>query len=335
MKMRINRFQQYSQKENTVTNNVLLMLSGLNDLNPMYYKLMVERVNEDAESQEYSAAPIFQQQIRAGKGIIDGHIEIKASKILIETKLNHTELVNKLLKYGDAFKPGSQNQLWHLSSKKFTDQEVIEIVKKLKDKFPFKIAFVNLLFSDLVENLEGLLQENPHDKELGLLTEDFREYCSNERLVSDEKSKLLFVPTGFSYDWNMKHKMYFCPIHWHRQPFTYFGLYNWKAVRSIATVENVLEADYDAKTKNLKVTKGDATVDQIERLQKGLDEWGESQSGLKYYLFKLSDFHETEFRKASPGGIQGYRYKDLNQFVPKSIGNTAEIAEKLKNIFWE
>jgi len=40
-KMRISQFQKYSQKENTVTNNVLLMLSRLNDLNVSYYKSII------------------------------------------------------------------------------------------------------------------------------------------------------------------------------------------------------------------------------------------------------------------------------------------------------
>ena len=44
--MRISQFQKYSQKENTVTNNVLLMFSRLNDLNVNYYKSIIERLNE-------------------------------------------------------------------------------------------------------------------------------------------------------------------------------------------------------------------------------------------------------------------------------------------------
>ncbi len=90
--MRISQFQKYSQKENAVTNNVLLMLSRLNDLNVIYYKSIIERLNEGNEQQNYYLQPIFSQQRGVGNGIIDGHIEVMASKILIETKLNHKEL---------------------------------------------------------------------------------------------------------------------------------------------------------------------------------------------------------------------------------------------------
>ena len=34
----LNQFQHYSQSENTVTNNVLLMLSNLYEINPNYYE---------------------------------------------------------------------------------------------------------------------------------------------------------------------------------------------------------------------------------------------------------------------------------------------------------
>ena len=94
--MRISQFQKYSQKENTVTNNVLLMLSRLNDLDVIYYKTIIERLNEGQKQQSYHPQPIFSQQINVVNGIIDGHIEVKASKILIETKLGQKEFIEKL-----------------------------------------------------------------------------------------------------------------------------------------------------------------------------------------------------------------------------------------------
>ena len=144
--MRISQFQKYSQKENTVTNNVLLMLSRLNDLNVNYYKSIIERLNEDNKQQLYFPQPIFSQQVGIANGIIDGQIEVKSSKILIETKLNHKEFVNKLVKYGIVFHKNCYNQLWHLSAKKFNENEVFDINNKLKEIYPeIKIQFNNLL----------------------------------------------------------------------------------------------------------------------------------------------------------------------------------------------
>jgi len=334
--VRISQFQKYSQKENAVTNNVLLMLSRLNDLNVNYYKLIVERLNEGNKQQNYYPQPIFSQQLGLGNGIIDGHIEVKASKILIETKLNHKEFQDKLVKYGKVFNENSQNQLWHLSSKKYNDNEVIEINNRLKILYPnINIQFNNLTFSDLVDNLEGIYEENVHDMELKLLFQDFSEYCNESNLISNEDFNLLLVPTGFSYHWNKKHKIYYCPISWHSQNFKFFGLYNWKSVRTISTIETVIIADFDKNNNNLTIYSTGHTSEQINRLKKGLIELGESHQGLKYYLFNENEYYETDFKKISHGGIQGYRYKDLREFINvQDWNNLSDIADKLKEATW-
>ena len=335
--MRVSQFQKYSQKENTVTNNVLLMLSRLNDLSVDYYKTLIEQLNEGSKVQNYYPQPIFSQQRGTGNGIIDGHIEVMPSKILIETKLNQKELINKLVKYGQVFKEYSQNQLCHLSSKKFDENEENIINEELKRLYPkLNIQFNNLLFVDLIENLEGILEANIHDKELSLLTNDFKTYCYESDLVSNDDYKLLFVPTGFSFNWNKKHKMYFCPVHWHSQKFKFFGLYNWKSVRTISEIETIIIADFDIETKQLKVHSKGHTKEQLKRLEQGLTEFGESQSGLKYYIFPQDDFHETDFKKISSGGIQGHRYKDLRHFVDiEKHSKAEEVAAKLRDAIWK
>ena len=334
--MRISQFQKYSQRENTVTNNVLLMLSRLNDLNIGYYKSIIERLNEGSEQQYYYPQPIFSQQVGMGKGIIDGHIEVKSSKIVIETKLNSKEFIGKLIKYGKVFSENSQNQLWHLSSVKFEEFEVIEINRNLKESYPnMKIQFNNLLFNDLIENLEGIYEENTHDMELKLLLEDFSNYCFESNLISNEEYKLLFVPTGFSYNWNKKHKIYYCPTNWHSQKFKYFGLYNWKSVRTISEIETTIIADYDANSDKLTIHRNGHTNKQVERLKNALLELGENHTGLKYYILPESSFYETDFRKISHGGIQGYRYKDLRDYLTlDNYKDVKHIAEELRKVTW-
>ncbi len=335
--MRISQFQIYSQKENTVTNNVLLMLSRLNDLNPNYYNTMIECLN-DGDINYYSQ-PIFTQQRKAGNGIIDGHIEVKPSKILIETKLNTTEFIKKLVQYGNGFHKNYQNQLWHLSSTKFSKRDVAKIESYLQKNYDFKIQFRNLLFAELIENLEGIYEEHSYDSELKLLLEDFKNYCYESKLISDKEFKLLFAPTGFSYKWNKKHKIYYCPVGWHSQEFKFFGLYNNKSVRTISTIETIIIADFDAKTQELTIynEQENHSDEQIERLRNGLIELNQSHQGCKYYLFPENEFYETNFKKVSKGGIQGYRYKDLRNFPLSdnvNFNNVQEIANQLKNITW-
>jgi hypothetical protein len=335
--MRISQFQKYSQRENTVTNNVLLMLSRLNDLNVGYYKTIIESLNDGNVA--YNPQPIFKQQVgvKKGSGIIDGHIEVRPSKIIIETKLHSKEFIDKLIKYAKEFNENSDNQLWHLSSVKFEEQEEIEINRRLKEAYPnLKIQFNNLLFNDLIENLVGIFEQNTHDMELRLLLEDFSNYCISSNLISNEEYKLLFVPTGFSFDWNMKHKIYYCPRQWHSQKFKFFGLYRWKSVRSISEIETEIKADYDFENDNLKVFSKGHTQEQVKRLHSGLRELEENHVGLKYYILPENNFYETDFRKTSHGGIQGYRYKDLRDHLTLNDYNDIKlIAEELRKVKWE
>lgn len=337
--MRISQFQKYSQKENTVTNNILLMLSRLNDLKVDYYKNIIEKLSDG--EQLYEPQANFLQQVGSSRGIIDGYIEVKASKIVIETKLSQRELIHKLTKYGDVFKEGVQNRLWHLSSNCYSDEEVEIINRRLKEEYPSTtIEFNNLLFLNLIENLEEIYEENVHDYELKLLYEDFRDYCYEEGLVNDSAYKLLFVPTGYSYSWNIKHKMYFCPVNWHKQEFSFFGFYKSKSVRSISKIECTIEADFDISTETLDVKSKNHTDRQIERLKLALIENGDSHTGLKYYILLENEFHETDFKKESRGGIQGFRYKDLRDFVnEENLGlfenqDIERIAEVLRNKVW-
>ena len=149
-------------------------------------------------------------------------------------------------------------------------------------------------------------------------------------------SKLLFVPTGFSYNWNKKHKIYYCPTIWHSQKFKFFGLYNLKSVRTISEIETTIIADYDANTEKLTTHSKGHTDEQIKRLKNGLSELGKNHSGLKYYILPESRTYETDFRKTSPGGIQGYRYKDLRDYLTLNEYNDLEIiAEELKKTTWK
>jgi hypothetical protein len=297
---------------------------------------MIEGLNESS-LQHYNPQPIFKQQVGIDKGIIDGHIEIQASKIIIEAKLNTKESIEKLVKYAKVFNENSQNQLWHLSSIKFDNREESKIKNELNNNYPnINIQFNNLSYSDLVDNLEGIFEENLHDTELRLLLEDFSNYCTSNGLITNEEYKLLFVPTGYTFGWNMKHKLYYCPINWHSQKFKFFGFYNLKSVKSISTIETVIEADYYTKNKELIVKSDGHTPEQISRLQKGLDEIKQDLKGLKFYVLPENEFYETDFRKISHGGIRRYRYEDLRDYVSlDNYDDIKSIAEELKKVNWK
>jgi hypothetical protein len=334
----INQFQQYSQGENVITNNVLLMFSLLYEISPRYYEEYISGLIEDFNY--YSVIPNFQQQRgNAGNGIIDGFIEMKSSKIIIETKVHGLEIINKLVKYTDSFSKDEIKLLFHLSSNKYDDNQIEIIRTTIKEKHPdFNINFHSLTYTQLVEQLNYLYTNYNYDSQLKRIAEHFEEYCRNSNLL-EQKNILRAMACGQSFDLNKKHQFYFDLASRGYSKFNYLGIYFWKAVRFIGKIENVIVADYDNYSNTLKVhwSESNITIEQQNKLIAAIVDsenqgWSISQN---HRFFLLKDFHETFFEKISSGGIFRVRYFDLRDYLGKKPSqNVEEIAEQLRTKNW-
>ncbi len=334
----LNQFQQYSQGENTVTNNVLLMLSNLYEINPKYYEDYIKGLTE--ESDQYEVIPRFEQQIgNRGNGIIDGHIQIKASKIIIETKLHGLEWINKLLKYSESFDPNEYKLLIHLSSKRYSDLDIDRIKNELSVRKELeKINFHSLTYQDLVDQLKELASNYQYEHYLQRLNEHFEIYCINMGLMPRNKNLLRAMACGQSYDLNVKHQFYFDLASRGYSDFKYLGIYKSKSVRYIGLVENMIEAELDEKNSLvIKNSKNEVTNEQRKKLKQAIQDsvdkgWGIDKN---HRFFLLKDFTKTDFKKTSPGGIFRVRYFNLDDVLGKDLTGIKAIAEKLKSKTWE
>jgi len=334
----LNQFQHYSQGENTVTNNVLLMLSHLYEINPKYYEEYVKGLTEDFD--HYEVIPSFRQQVgNRGNGIIDGHIQIKASKIIIETKLHGLEWINKLVKYSNSFDSKEYKLLIHLSSTKYSETEIEKIEKKLSElKELGKINFHSITYQDLVDQLKGLANNYQYENYLQRLNEHFESYCLGMGLMPRSNNVLRAMACGQSYDLNVKYQFYFDLASRGYNDFKFLGIYKWKSVRHIGLVENMIEADWeDSSGLHVKNSKFPITIEQKEKLIDAIREsitngWGIAKN---FRFFLLKDFVKTDFKKTSPGGIFRVRYFNLEKVLDTIPENIEKIAEDLKCKTWE
>lgn len=334
----LNQFQQYSQVENAVTNNVLLMLSGLYEINPKYYEDFIRGITEDEK--QYEVRPDFQQQKgNRGNGVIDGYIHIKASKIIIETKLSSLELINKLLKYTDSFDDNEYKLLLHLSSIRYSDTEISAINHKLSElKVIGKVNFQSITYQDLVDQLKDIANNYQHEFYLQRLSEHFERYCIEMGLTNRSNSILRVMACGQSYELNVKYQFYFDLAERGYSKFKYLGIYKWKTVSYIGELENVIEASYD-DTNGLNIINSEfeVTNQQKERLVnaiiESIDEGWDVYSDHRFFLLK--NFTKTDFRKTSPGGLFRVRFFNLEKYFKTMPSTTEEIAEKLKKETWE
>ena len=334
----LNQFQHYSQGENTVTNNVLLMLSNLYEINPKYYEEYIKGLTEDSD--QYEVIPTFRQQVgNRGNGIIDGHIQIKASKIIIETKLHGLEWINKLVKYSKSFDPNEYKLLIHLSSTRYSQTEIEQIENRLSElKDLGKINFQSVTYQDLVDQLKELANNYQFEHYLQRLNEHFESYCLGMGLMPRNNNVLRAMACGQSYDLNVKHQFYFDLASRGYSDFKFLGIYKWKSVRQIGLVENMIQADWDAVNGlEVKNSKYPVTKEQeqklIEAIKESINEgWGVAKD---HRFFLLSDFTKTDFKKTSPGGIFRVRFFNLENVLDEVPEDIKMIAERLKTKTWE
>ena len=335
----INPFQIYSKGENTITNNILLLLSNLYRINPKIYELFINSVLP--ENINYEVIPVFtQQKSQKEGGIIDGHIQTKATKIIIETKITGLDNTKKLINYCKNENLTETNILIHISDSTFDETTIKSINQKIGI---YNFNFVSITFSELLSSLQEITEEYPFNKELYRLSKDFYYYCSSMDLI---KNVFRIVPCNKSFELNEKYHLYFQPESRGYSNHQFTGIYTAKEVKYIGKVNKVFLAELTKEGKLIteKISgNGEITTEEENRIISTIKEfpeiygYGDISKGHIFFLFDDNDFCPTKFKKTSKYGLLGSRLFDLK--VDLEIKNveklsTLEIAEKLNDITW-
>ena len=335
----INPFQIYSKGENTITNNILLLLSNLYRINPKIYELFINSILP--ENINYQVIPVFtQQKSQKEGGIIDGHIQTKATKIIIETKVTGLANTKKLINYCKNENPSETNILIHISDSTF-DENTIKFINQKIGIYNFD--FVSITFSELLSSLQEIADEYPFNEELYRLSKDFYYYCSSMNLI---KNVFRIVPCNKSFELNEKYHLYFQPESRGYSNHQFTGIYTAKEVKYIGKVNKVFLAELTEEGKLItkKISgNGEITSEEENRIISTIKEfpeiygYGDISKGHIFFLFDDNNFCPTKFKKTSKYGLLGSRLFDLK--VNLEIENveklsTLEIAEKLNDITW-
>ncbi len=331
--------QIYSKGENTITNNILLLLSNLYRINPKIYELFINSVLP--ENINYEVIPVFtQQKSQKEGGIIDGHIQTKATKIIIETKITGLDNTKKLINYCKNENPSETNILIHISHSTFDETTIKSINQRIGI---YNFNFVSITFSELLSSLQEITEEYPFNEELYRLFKDFYYYCSSMGLI---KNVFRIVPCSKSFELNEKYYLYFQPESRGYSNHQFTGIYTAKEVKYIGKVNKVFLAELTEEGKLItkKISgNGEITSEEENRIISTIKEfpeiygYGDISKGHIFFLFDNNDFCPTKFKKTSKYGLLGSRFFDLK--LDLEIENverlsTLEIAEKLNDITW-
>jgi len=332
----IHYFPRYSQKENFVTNNTLLLLLRLHQYNRLKFESFVQKLCADAPNIQLSTSWLhFQQQKSTDASVLDGYISQDSVRIAVETKLADSfdlaQLENHLRVFGD-----EQHKLLIMLSPKAEGipASALEPIRHLANRRNVQVLHTS--FEEVVRNARNCLSE--HDEYMQALVDDYESFCSESDLLPKDQYLIFVPPCGKSFEDNIEFKLYYCWATWTRRRTRYLGVYFDKAVRAIGRITKIVHCDVKVDTGKLSIStvegSGDLTSDEEHRIvaacKNGPQRGWDLSAGHKFYL--CDELAETEFRKASTGGIQGHRYIDLREHlkadVPDKVTDLASLLRK-------
>lgn len=169
------------------------------------------------------------------------------------------------------------------------------------------------------------------------LLEDYVEYCWDTGLVDRSHALLRIVPCGRSLEINLRHGIYFHLRDRGYTPHRFTGIYKNKRVHAIWENDTVVDVTYEnGKLSKETVFGSRKTNDYDEKIIQIICD-ARKEVGYevaKNHRFFCGHMFETDYVKTSRGGIQSWRYVDVEEVVGAFAG-TEELAKKLHRRTWE
>ena len=329
---RIHYFQRYSTKENSVTNNTLLLFGRLYNSSVVKFEEFLSKIL----GYQIEVGPDFSQQVRGASSVPDAMISQSSFKIIIETKVDSWIRHDQIVNHCSGFCDEKRKILLYIGKTRLADSEVSKIKQLIKEKD----AGINFAFTDF-ETIGSSFREviSPTDFDLQEMAEDWESYCKDAGLLDVSKYFMKVVPCGTSFEINLKYDIYFHPSGRSYSDHNYIGIYKNKSVQAIGEIETIVDVNLDDGSSKFEIVRGKMNEDIEKRIH---DIIRDATTNCGYDIrndhrfFCVKNFIQTEFIKETPYGIMGARYFDLSKLVNSiEILSLDEVAEKLKSKRWE
>lgn len=340
----IHYFQRYSQKENIVTNNTMLLFSRLYHHDPTRFNRFLQMLLPDSFN-DLSTEVQFHQQKKMEKSIPDAMITQPSVKVIIETKLYGQEDLDQIKNHCASF--GNEDiQILLLINRETIDssyeQKVINLLNEINIERDHEnnILLASTTFKEICKNFYEVLTD--FDQEMQAIIKDYESFCLEEGLIDNARTKMRAVSVGDTLEQNLQYNLYYAPTTRGYQNHKYLGLYNKKAVRALGEVIAIADITYDVESEQLmidNVVKGKLTAEQKSNVKNSILE-AKDQFGYfiakNHRFFFVEQFYETMYRKTSKHGLLSFRYFDLaeNPNYTKDM-SVVEVAELLRHDTWE
>lgn len=335
----VHYFQRYSQKENVVTNNTLLLFSRLYAISPIRLETLLRNLFDDIE---LNIGITFQQQISGkGKSVPDAQISQSSLKIVIETKIKNDDVrLDQLEEHTKNFENEDKKVLLLICPEEPPGEVKSAIEKYIRtSKAPQQgesILFCCTTFEKIINSIDDLVQE--YEADLKELLDDYREFCSDEGVLPTAPYTMRAIVAGSSLKENREFSLYYCPAERSYQPHDYIGLYTQKSIVAIGKVSVIVVPII--KDGEIKIVEESRPLTEEERrrivaaakMAKQNNEW-DLTTDHKFFL--VDKFYETNYRKTTKYPLQSVRYFDLREILNvKELRETEKIAQQLRKMQW-
>lgn len=339
----IHYFPRYSQKENMVTNNTLLLFNRLYQHHTHRFKQFINLILEDSDL-ELDTTVKFSQQVKVAGSIPDAVVEQESFKIVIETKLYGQQNLPQLMGHLTSFSDEDKQILLWINTDPISQTYRTEIIKEINiynHKHGTTIQFAFTTFKEICKKFKEIL--NPYEVEMMELINDFESFCYDTNLIPHHESLIRSLPTNNTLERNFKYNLYYAPRIRNYRPHQYIGLYKEKAIRGIGKVSCIIDIKFNHDTQELDIIntlQGHLTPQQkqdiIDVIKEVLETEGKDLGIGDQRFFLVNQFIPCNFRKITRGGQQGTRYFDLTQFIETFTDEMLieEIAQQLNQATW-
>ena len=339
----IHYFPRYSQKENMVTNNTLLLFNRLYQHHTYRFKQFINLILEDSDL-ELDTTVKFSQQVKGISSVPDAIIEQESFKIVIETKLYSQQNLPQLMGHLSSFSNEDKQILLLINTNSISPiyrQQIEKEINLYNQSHKTSIQFAFTTFKEICKKFKEVL--NPYEVEMIDLINDFEAFCYDANLLPHHESLMRSLLTSKTLERNFKYNLYYAPRTRNYRLHKYIGLYGAKAIRGIGEISCIIDADFNHDTQELDIIntlQGHLTPQQkqniIDVIKEVLETEGQDLGIGDQRFFLVEQFIPCEFKKMTKGAPQGTRYFDLTQFIENFTDEIPieEIAQQLNQATW-
>ena len=325
---RIHYFQRYSSVENTVTNNTLQLFTRIYQ----YSASTASRLLSELTGQAVYIGIDIAQQSKSITSVPDGTIIQNSFKIVIEAKVDAAVDFDQLRRHALSFGTEALQSLLLLTKAELSRAGKRELLK-IQEEFPL-VVIQNITYEKICSAVMQLFK--PHEETISDIARDYVEYCNDTGLFDQSAELMRIVPCGQSAEINQMYQIYFQPSDRGYTNHAFVGIYEKKSVHAILEIKSVFDVEVDGVSINKELVQGettnayDASICAIIAAAKVHCGY-ELESGHRFFCGKMVS---TNYRKVSPGGIQGARFVNLKDALGPH-GDVEDIASSLREVTWE